>query len=105
MIAAAQYANWGINLFGRKVQRNRLSNKKNRNKLKIMLDFSPIMTHHHWCKIKAIVPIIMEGTDRENDAWWKVRGFVDGFNKTCQYKLFISKIAVLDKSMPGFWPR
>ena len=63
------------------------------------------MTYHRFCVIKAMVPLMMEGKDNGEDDWWKVRNFVDNFNKTRSDLLSISKILVLDKSMSGFWPR
>ena len=100
LIAAAQYAERGVNLFSG----FRGAAKKMKGRLRSKPDFSYVMSHTRWTEIKALVPLMMEG-EKGDDPWWKVRGFVDGFNKTRQEKLSISKIIALDESMSGFWPR
>ena len=49
-----------------------------------------------------MVPLIMEGTDDDNNVWWKVRGMLEGFNKTQEELMFVSKSHALDESISGF---
>lgn len=95
LIAASQYADRGVNLW----------RAKKKGRLRKAPDFSTVMSHHRFCEIKAMVPLMMEGENDGNDDWWKVRGFVDGLNRSRRNKLFISKIHVMDECMSGFWPR
>ena len=68
-------------------------------------DFSSVMSHTRFCEIKLMVPLMMEGKNDGKDAWWRVRGMLDEFNRTREKLLYVSKIHVLDESMSGFWPR
>ena len=82
-----------------------MDKEKKKGYLRNRPDFTSVMTYHRFCKIKAMVPLMMEGKDNGEDDWWKVRNFVDNFNKTRSDLLSISKILVLEESMSGFWPR
>ena len=43
--------------------------------------------------------------DIPKDDWWRVRGFVDSYNKNRAKILYSSLIMVLDESMSAFRPR
>ena len=103
LVAAAQYSERGVNLFGGK--RSTDERKGSKHTLRKTPDFSVVMSHNRFCEIKAIAPLMMEGKDDGTDDWWKFRGFIDGFNQNRRERLFISKVVVLDESMSGFWPR
>ena len=63
------------------------------------------MSYNRFSEIKLLIPLMMEGENTGKDDWWKVRGMLDDFNMTRKHLLNISKVAVLDERMSGFWPR
>ena len=69
LIATSQYAAHGINLWRR---------SRTTGRLRAAPEFSTVMSHNRFAEIKAMVPLMMEGEEKENDNWWKARGFVDG---------------------------
>ena len=64
------------------------------------------MNHTCFQGLKALVLFIMEDRAAQSiDKWWKVPGFVDGFNKRRTEELNTSIVYVLDKSMSSMVPR
>ena len=100
VIAASQY-----NIRGRGLWRR--DNKVERKTFTAAPDFGRWMNFTRFNEIKNLAPLMMvaESGSEGDDPWWRHRGFVDGFNKTRQDILMVSRIRVLDETMSALRPR
>ena len=88
------------------VQGRNLWGRDNRLTLSTHTDYSRFMNCTCFHKIKAVIHFMMEDKSvQTDDDWWKVRGFVDGFNKRRVEELNTSVAYVLDESMSSMIPR
>ena len=84
----------------------RLFETDTRKTLAVHIDYLKYMNRTRFQELKALVPFMMEDEAAQSvDEWWKVRGFVDGFNKRRAEELNTSIVYVLDKSMSSMIPR
>ena len=93
--AANQSAN-GRNLWGKDINQT----------LSSSTDYSEYMNRTRFFEIKSVIHFMMEDESVKHvDDWWKVRSFVDGFNKRRVDELYTGIVMVLDESMSAMVPR
>ena len=93
--AANQSAN-GRNLWGKDINQT----------LSSSTDYSEYMNRTRFFEIKSVIHFMMEDESVKHvDDWWKVRNFVDGFNKRRVDELYTGIVMVLDESMSAMVPR
>ena len=93
--AANQSAN-GRNLWGKDINQT----------LSSSTDYSEYMNRTRFFEIKSVIHFMMEDKSVKHvDDWWKVRNFVDGFNKRRVDELYTGIVMVLDESMSAMVPR
>ena len=96
VVGTANQSHNGRNLWG-----------KDRNPtLSTHTDYRNYMNRTRFFEIKSVVPFMMEDESAKDiDDWWKVKDFVDGFNKRRMDELYTGVVMVLDKSMSAMVPR